>query len=106
MAATRPASPSDRRYDVAPTLRDLGVHESWSSGYRTPENETYYRQAFGYVAETFGPPGRDEVLDAGCGSCTKAIHLARRGYWVLGVDLSESVLELGRREVAAAGLAD
>jgi 2-polyprenyl-3-methyl-5-hydroxy-6-metoxy-1,4-benzoquinol methylase len=89
---------------VAPTLRHLGVHESWSSGYRTPENEAFYGQAFDYVAQTFGPPGGDVVLDAGCGSCTKSIHLARRGYPVLGVDLSESVLEVGRREVAAAGL--
>ena len=106
MAATRPVSPSDRRQDVAPTLRDLGVHESWSSGYRTPENEAFYELAFRYIAETFGPPGKDVVLDAGCGSCTKAIHLARRGYRVLGVDLSDNVLEVGRREVAAAGLAD
>jgi SAM-dependent methyltransferase len=46
------------------------------------------------------------VLDAGCGSCTKAIHLARRGYSVLGVDLSDKVLEVGRREAAEAGLGD
>ena len=46
------------------------------------------------------------MLDAGCGSCTKAIHLARRGYSVLGVDLSDKVLEVGRREAAEAGLGD
>jgi SAM-dependent methyltransferase len=106
MAATRQAPTPPRRNDVAPTLRDLSVHESWSSGYRTPENEAFYDLAFGYVAQTFGPPGKEAVLDAGCGSCTKAIHLARRGYPVLGVDLSENVLDVGRREVEAAGLAD
>ena len=92
--------------DVRATLRDIGVHESWSSGYRTPENESFYDLAFDHIARTFGPPGEDAVLDAGCGSCTKAIHLARRGYSVLGVDLSDKVLEVGRREAVEAGLGD
>jgi len=96
---------SYRGRDVLPTLRDLGVHESWSSGYRTAENEAFYDLAFDHIAQVFGPPAGDAVLDAGCGSCTKSIHLARRGYSVLGIDLSEKVLELGRREVDAAGLA-
>jgi ubiquinone/menaquinone biosynthesis C-methylase UbiE len=102
----RQLSGSARGRDVRATLRDIGVHESWSSGYRTPENESFYDLAFDHIARTFGPPGEDAVLDAGCGSCTKAIHLARRGYSVLGVDLSDKVLEVGRREAAEAGLGD
>lgn len=97
---------TDRDRDVEPTLREIGVHASWSSGYRTPENEAFYDLAFDHIARIFGPPGGDAVLDAGCGSCTKSIHLARRGYTVMGVDLSDKVLDVGRREVAAAGLGD
>jgi ubiquinone/menaquinone biosynthesis C-methylase UbiE len=102
----RQLSSTARVRDVRATLRDIGVHESWSSGYRTAENESFYDLAFDHIARTFGPPGEDAVLDAGCGSCTKAIHLARRGYSVLGVDLSDKVLEVGRREAVEAGLGD
>ena len=66
----------------------------------------FYDLAFDHIARTFGSPGEDVVLDAGCGSCTKSIQLARRGYSVLGVDLSDKVLEVGRREAAEARLGD
>jgi SAM-dependent methyltransferase len=95
-----------RDRDVGATLRHIGVHESWSSGYRTPENEAFYDLAFDHIARVFGSPGEDVVLDAGCGSCTKSIQLARRGYSVLGVDLSDKVLEVGQQEAAEAGLGD
>jgi len=103
---TRSAFLPDRSKDVAATLQQLGAHESWGTAYETPENEAFFDLALDYIAEIFGPPGDDVVLDAGCGSGTKSIPLARRGYPVLGVDLSEKVLQLGRRDVAAAGLAD
>jgi SAM-dependent methyltransferase len=38
-----------------------------------------------------------EVLDAGCGQGTQALALARLGHHVLGIDLSEELLELARR---------
>ena len=92
--------------DVRATLQDRRIHESWTTGYRTPENEPFYNVAFDYLRTVYGPPGDDVVLDAGCGSGTKSIHLARRGYAVLGVDLSQEVLKVGRDEVASAGLSD
>ena len=99
-------SSTARDREVGATLRDIGVHDSWSSGYRTPENVPFYNLAFDHIARIFGSPGEDVVLDAGCGSCTKSIQLARRGYSVLGVDLSDKVLEVGRLEAADAGLGD
>jgi S-adenosylmethionine-dependent methyltransferase len=38
-----------------------------------------------------------EVLDAGCGQGTQALALARLGHHVVGVDLSEELLELARQ---------
>src|SRR6185503_10740103 len=87
-------------------LQQLGAHESWGTAYETPENEAFFDLALDYIAEIFGPPGDDVVLDAGCGSGTKSIPLARRGYSGLGVDLSEKVPELGRGDVGAAGGAE
>ncbi len=40
------------------------------------------------------------VLDAGCGQGTQAIRLARAGYTVRGIDLSEDLLELAARSAA------
>ena len=86
-------------------MQDMEVHDLWTRGYRTPENEAFYNLAFDYLARIYGAPGSDPVLDAGCGSSTKSIHLARRGYDVTAVDISEKILEVGRQEVAGLGLA-
>jgi 2-polyprenyl-3-methyl-5-hydroxy-6-metoxy-1,4-benzoquinol methylase len=41
------------------------------------------------------------ILDIGCGTGRHAIELARRGYTVTGVDLSESQLARAREKAAA-----
>ncbi len=41
-----------------------------------------------------------DVLDAGCGQGTQAIRLARLGHRVLGIDLSEELLQDARQAVA------
>jgi SAM-dependent methyltransferase len=44
------------------------------------------------------------ILDIGCGTGRHAIELARRGYDVTGVDLSQAQLELARKKARAAGV--
>jgi len=44
------------------------------------------------------------VLDVGCGTGRHAVELARRGYAVAGVDLSESQLARARQKAAQAGV--
>jgi len=85
--------------DVKATLQDMEVHDGWTAGYRTAENDPFYTLAFDAVARAFGPPGPAPVLDAGCGSGTKTLQLARRGYRVMGVDLSQRILESARRNI-------
>jgi SAM-dependent methyltransferase len=48
---------------------------------------------------------RGRVLDAGCGSGEHTIHLARLGYDVVGVDLSERALQEARANAAGRGVA-
>jgi 2-polyprenyl-3-methyl-5-hydroxy-6-metoxy-1,4-benzoquinol methylase len=51
--------------------------------------------------------GRDkavDILDVGCGTGRHAIELARRGYQVTGVDLSEAQLARARQKAQEAGL--
>ncbi len=44
------------------------------------------------------------VLDLGCGTGNHSVALARRGYDVAGVDLSEDMLAVARAKAAAAGV--
>ena len=44
------------------------------------------------------------ILDIGCGTGRHAIELAKRGYRVTGVDLSETLLARAREKAAAAGV--
>ncbi|HFD38771.1 MAG TPA: class I SAM-dependent methyltransferase [Anaerolineae bacterium] len=45
------------------------------------------------------------ILDVGCGNGRHSLELARRGYQVLGIDLSASMLAQGRRVADAENLA-
>ena len=44
------------------------------------------------------------LLDLGCGTGRHSVELARRGYEVVGVDLSEGMLERARRRAIAEGV--
>lgn len=50
-----------------------------------------------------GPGRRMTVLDVGCGTGTLAIALLAKGYDVVGVDSSPSMLDVAREKAAAAG---
>jgi SAM-dependent methyltransferase len=56
-----------------------------------------------FVARHCPTPGR--LLDLGCGTGRLLIEFARRGYWTLGVDLSEEMLGVAGEKAAAAGVA-
>lgn len=100
------APESDSRSAPRTTLQTMEVHDVWTQHFRTAENDRFFNLAFDFIAECFGPPGDHRVLDAGCGSGTKSMHLARRGYHVLGLDFSSAILGPARQAAAAAGLAD
>ncbi len=51
-----------------------------------------------FVARELNLPAGATILDIGCGSGRHALELARRGYKVTGIDISNNMLEIGRKK--------
>ncbi|MHC4597621.1 MAG: class I SAM-dependent methyltransferase [Planctomycetota bacterium] len=72
-------------------------------GIRHAENKPFADDFCGEYLIDFGaamlwmPPPPAKILDLGCGSGWTSRFLARRGYEVLGVDISEDMVRLARR---------
>ena len=88
---------------VERSLAGGDIHKKWYEAYYV-EQDVFYELAFDYVTANFGDPGDSVVLDAGCGYCTHAIRLAKRGFLVQAVDFSPAVLELAADNVKTNGL--
>lgn len=56
-----------------------------------------------FIEREIGTDKSRRILDIGCGTGRHAIELARRGYAVVGVDLSNSQLTRARQKAAAQG---
>jgi SAM-dependent methyltransferase len=50
------------------------------------------------------PEGEERILDLACGSGRHALELRRRGFRVVGVDISPELIEIARGEAAVEGL--
>jgi 2-polyprenyl-3-methyl-5-hydroxy-6-metoxy-1,4-benzoquinol methylase len=88
------------------TLARPDVHAEWASDYRSAANQPFYDQCFDRILTGVGAPVGSTFLDAGCGSCSHSIRLAKRGYMVEAVDFSDTVLALARQNVADERLSD
>src|SRR5436305_2360262 len=57
-------------------------------------------RTFAHVVDHLGLGLRAQVLDVGCGPGWMSEFLARCGYWVAGIDISEDVVEIARSRVS------
>ncbi len=83
-------------------LRDTynKIAEEWHGDHQS--NDWWVPSTNTFIS--FLPTGAS-VLDVGCGGGTKAKYLASRGLQVLGIDFSENMIEIARREVPEAEFA-
>ncbi|MFL5244796.1 MAG: class I SAM-dependent methyltransferase [Gemmataceae bacterium] len=65
-------------------------------------HSSLFRADLAFVERHCPQPGR--LIDLGCGTGRLLIHLARRGYPVVGVDLSEEMLKVARARAREASV--
>jgi len=63
------------------------------------------RQQIDFLEEKIHPAAGAKILDLCCGSGRHAIEMARRGYNVVGQDISQELLDIARRDADESGLA-
>ncbi len=71
------------------------------------DNEPFVHGTIGecdFIEQEIGRDHARRILDIGCGTGRHAIELAKRGYTVIGVDLSESQLARARDKADEAGV--
>jgi SAM-dependent methyltransferase len=80
------------------------LFENYGRGY---DMESFTRGTVGECDFIEGEIGHDKsirILDVGCGTGRHSIELSKRGYEVLGVDLSESMVSRARQKALDTGL--
>lgn len=77
---------------------------AYAAAYDALYEEKDYQAECDLVERLFGTYGSGpirEILDLGCGTCSHALPLGRRGYRVTGVDRSPGMLEQAERKLAS-----
>lgn len=82
-----------------PEVRPFGDYAKY---YDLIYQDKDYGRECDFLEEVFGrfsPNPVKTILDVGCGTGQHAIALARRGYWVSGIDASEVAVDIAREKV-------
>jgi SAM-dependent methyltransferase len=91
-------------------MTEVAVPPDWYRSGFPAESTTQMPWADRTVAEVeralgmLQPQGSERVLDLACGIGRHSIELARRGFDVVGIDISDELLEIARREAGAESL--
>jgi SAM-dependent methyltransferase len=86
-------------------FEEAATIQSWDRDYYHPIAERLYDMAIKDMLAMMGAPTGSTVLDAGCGPGVHSIRLAKAGYQVVAVDISQAMLKQAKVRIAQAGVA-
>ncbi|HTA19154.1 MAG TPA: class I SAM-dependent methyltransferase, partial [Polyangia bacterium] len=104
MTALDPAADAQRRE------RESAFHDGWARSMRPDEllvDETFVSVTAvenQHILQQFGDVRGKRILDYGCGACEGGVYLAKLGADVVGVDVSQTMLETAQRLAAFHGV--
>jgi len=75
-------------------------NDLWSQWSAVPLIELSARDTSHFV-KTMLPPGRQKILEVGCGNGYLRLELAREGHEVIDIDRSAQIIEVAQRTRAA-----
>ncbi len=89
------------------TYERSNIHADWEAAYRGNSlQDRLNARVLDRILACVRPPRDALVLDAGCGVGYHTLALARRGYRCVGIDISDTILDQARGNVARAGLGE
>lgn len=92
--------------DPTQVFENLELYEQWDRDYYHPAAIRLYDRAVALMLEDLKVEPGSLVLDAGCGPGVHSIRAARLGARVLGIDISQTVLDEARRRIDKSGVGD
>jgi ubiquinone/menaquinone biosynthesis C-methylase UbiE len=86
---------------LAKTYEDFGIHDRWEAAYRGhPALDHFNDLLLDKALRILQPAPGSKFLDAGCGVGDHSFRIRRRGYRVVGVDISNTILQRARQKAA------
>jgi ubiquinone/menaquinone biosynthesis C-methylase UbiE len=91
---------------VEKTLSGSPIHDDWVDKYRTSDNVRFFQIALTNVLHHLNIDNDSQVLEVGCGTCTKSIIMADLGYCMTAIDISEDALEKAKVQITLNNMQD
>ncbi|MEO0294169.1 MAG: class I SAM-dependent methyltransferase [candidate division WOR-3 bacterium] len=87
--------------------REINVFQNYAKYYDLLYREKNYKAECDFIEEVFQRFSKlkiKNILELGCGTGGHAILLAKRGYILMGIDLSPKMLEIAKEKINKAGV--
>ncbi|HEX7713515.1 MAG TPA: class I SAM-dependent methyltransferase [Bacillota bacterium] len=87
------------------TIDPQWYKKGWGLGIKNQSWVEDTENQVAFIIKTLGLTGKERVLDLACGYGRHALSLARKGYSVVGVDITKDFIDDARKEAKSASLA-
>jgi SAM-dependent methyltransferase len=90
--------------NLTKVFEDRKTLDSWDQDYYNKTSEYFYDACIAKMLQVMAIKPGEKILDAGCGPGVHSVRVARAGYRVCAIDISQTMLDEARKRVDAAGV--